>query len=93
MGQAHKGSRDFIDEKGFPSVNEAKVNQDYTLKDISTYNAYTVEEGVYGYSTLINADAIAMPTHGRRGLAHFFSGSISEDLVNHSKLPVVTFKM
>lgn len=38
-------------------------------------------------------DLIAMPTHGRKGLAHFFNGSIGEDVVNHSDLPVMTFKI
>lgn len=82
-----------MNEKILQFLLDAKVNQEFTLSDIATFNAYTVEDGVYGYSKSTNADAIAMPTHGRRGLAHFFSGSISEDLVNHSRLPVVTFKM
>lgn len=71
----------------------AKADQKYKITDIVTYNAYSVEEGIFEYSNLINADAIAMPTHGRKGLAHFFSGSIGEDLVNHSDLPVITFKI
>ena len=82
-----------MNEKILQFLLEAKLNQEFSVSDIATFNAYTVEDGVYGYSKSTNADAIAMPTHGRRGLAHFFSGSISEDLVNHSRLPVVTFKM
>ncbi len=38
-------------------------------------------------------DVLAIPTHGRRGLSHFFIGSIGEDVANHSKIPVVTFKI
>ena len=72
---------------------DAKVDNEYGVTDVAIYNAYTVEEGVFEYSNRINADAIAMPTHGRKGLAHFFTGSISEDLVNHSDLPVFTFKI
>ena len=41
----------------------------------------------------IGAELVAVSTHGRRGLAHFFEGSISEDIANHSTLPVMTFKM
>ena len=63
------------------------------LEDVVYYNDYTVEDGIFNYSNNNNIDAIALPTHGRRGLAHFFSGSISEDLVNHSKIPVITFKI
>lgn len=72
---------------------EAKADEEYKVTDVAVYDAYTVEEGVFEYSNFINADAIAMPTHGRKGLAHFFAGSISEDLVNHSDLPVITFKI
>ncbi len=41
----------------------------------------------------LHADLIGMSTHGRRGLSHFFNGSISEDLVNHALRPVITFKI
>ena len=54
---------------------------------------HNVEDGVLNYARRVNADAVAMITHGRTGLSHFFGGSISEDLVNHTKLPVVTFKL
>ncbi|MAY23167.1 MAG: universal stress protein UspA [Flavobacteriaceae bacterium] len=72
---------------------EAKADEEYHIKDVDTYNAYNIEEGIFTYANEVKADAIFMPTHGRRGLAHFFSGSISEDLVNHSDLPVMTIKM
>lgn len=63
------------------------------LDQVDYYNDYTVEDGIFNYSNNVGADIIALPTHGRRGLAHFFAGSISEDLVNHSNIPVVTFKL
>ncbi|NNK81741.1 MAG: universal stress protein [Flavobacteriaceae bacterium] len=57
------------------------------------YNEESVEKGILNYSESINADLIGIGTHGRQGIAHFFNGSISEDLVNHAKRPVVTFKI
>lgn len=63
------------------------------LDNVVYYNDYTVEDGVHNYSTKIDADLIAIPTHGRRGLAHFFNGSIGEDIANHVNRPVMTFKM
>jgi nucleotide-binding universal stress UspA family protein len=57
------------------------------------YNETNVEKGILNFADSINADLIGMSTHGRKGLSHFFNGSISEDLVNHAKLPVVTFKI
>lgn len=62
----------------------------YTL---NIYNDRTIEKGILNFASAIDADIIAMSTHGRKGLSHFFNGSISEDLVNHAKRPVVTFKI
>lgn len=57
------------------------------------YNDVNVETGILNYGNKINADLIGISTHGRQGLAHFINGSISEDLVNHAKRPIVTFKI
>lgn len=57
------------------------------------YNDTNVEKGILSFAKSINADLIGMSTHGRKGLSHFFNGSISEDLVNHAQRPVITFKI
>lgn len=62
-------------------------------QDITIYSDYTVEKGIFNYAKKCNVDLICLATHGRRGLAHFFSGSIGEDVVNHSKIPVLTVKI
>lgn len=72
---------------------KAGLDTEFNNDDVVYYSAYSIEEGIFTYSNKVEADLIAIPTHGRKGLAHFFSGSISEDLVNHSDLPVITFKM
>lgn len=61
---------------------------DYTL---NVYNDLTEEEGIAYFADSIGADLIAMATHGRTGFAHVLAGSIAEDVVNHSKRPVLTF--
>ncbi|MCF6224172.1 MAG: universal stress protein [Flavobacteriaceae bacterium] len=60
---------------------------------VNIYNDKTVEDGIHHFSKKIKADLIAMETHGRSGLAHFFSGSITEDVVNHAKLPVLSTRI
>ena len=69
--------------------------KDYTFDNytINIYNDETVEKGILNFSKMIDADLIGISTHGRQGIAHFFNGSISEDLVNHAKRPVITFKI
>jgi nucleotide-binding universal stress UspA family protein len=54
---------------------------------------YTIEDGVIQYANEINADAIAVITNARKGLNHLIKGSVSENLANHSKRPVMTFKL
>lgn len=63
------------------------------LIDVAYQADYSVEQGVVNYANKVGADLIAIPTHGRTGVTHFFSGSIGEDIVNHSSLPVITFKI
>ena len=60
---------------------------------LNIYSDVSVEKGILNFGNSIDADIISMSTHGRKGLSHFFNGSISEDLVNHAKRPVVTFKI
>lgn len=63
------------------------------LNEINYISDYTVEEGVFTFANIVGADLIAIPTHGRKGISHFFAGSIGEDIANHSTLPVITFKI
>lgn len=41
----------------------------------------------------LGADLIAMATHGRTGLAHFFLGSVTEKVVRGAHCPVLTIKV
>ncbi|MFL0353657.1 universal stress protein [Xanthomarina sp. GH4-25] len=63
------------------------------MNEVNYVNDYSIEEGILNFSNIIGADVIAVATHGRKGVAHFFEGSISEDIANHSTLPVMTFKI
>ncbi|WP_298758667.1 universal stress protein [uncultured Psychroserpens sp.] len=89
--------------EGFSSSSEMEVKVADFLKkadgnldklnDVHYTSDYTVEKGILNASNLLGADLIAVPTHGRKGLAHFFTGSVSEDVANHASLPVITFKI
>lgn len=63
------------------------------LINVNFVCAKTVEDGILSFSNAVGADLITIITHGRKGLAHVFSGSISEDISNHSALPIMTFKI
>lgn len=74
-------------------INDFISGQTFDNYTINIYNDVTVEQGILNFSRDIDADLIGISTHGRQGIAHFFNGSISEDLVNHAKRPVITFKI
>jgi len=89
-GQNYRSSKEMESRVKDFLFNAGAMDQ---LEDVVYYNDYTVEDGIFNYSNNNDIGLISLPTHGRRGLAHFFSGSISEDLVNHSTIPVITFKI
>ena len=75
------------------AMNEFVKDTSYKKRTINIYNDVTVEKGILNFSKTVDADLIGISTYGRQGIAHFFSGSISEDLVNHATRPVITFKI
>jgi nucleotide-binding universal stress UspA family protein len=87
-----------------PNSFKTTLNAEKTMKDfienydiknysLHIFNDTNIENGITNFSKTIDADLIGLCTHGRTGLAHFFNGSISEDLVNHTTKPVITFKI
>lgn len=66
---------------------------DFQNYEFHVYNDDSVEQGILNFANKVNADLIGIATHGRKGISHFFNGSISEDLVNHAERPIITFKL
>jgi len=60
---------------------------------INIYNEKVQEDGIIFFAQDINAGLIALATHGYTGLVHLINGSIAEDVVNHAKRPVWTFRL
>ena len=81
-----------IEQRIAEFLQKADGNLD-NLDKVAYQADYSVEQGVLNYADKLGADLIAIPTHGRKGVTHFFSGSIGEDIANHSALPVITFKI
>ncbi len=77
------------EEKMNKMISNLPINN-YTL---NIYNDVTVEKGILNFAGSINAGMIGISTHGRKGISHFINGSLGEDVVNHAKRPVLTFKI
>lgn len=69
--------------------------QRHELRKFTTtiYNDLSVEEGILSFAKGIDADMIAMATHGRTGFFHVVNGSLTEDIVNHTTFPVLSVKL
>lgn len=60
---------------------------------VNVYNDNSVEEGILNFASEVNADIIALATHGRSGLSHIFNGSITKNLSKSAIKPMLTFKV
>ncbi|HWA35227.1 MAG TPA: universal stress protein [Cyclobacteriaceae bacterium] len=72
-------------------MNEFAKKLGFKNFTLNIYNDLTIEEGVIRFADNINADLIAMATHGRSGFAHVIAGSVAEEVADHTKRPVLTF--
>lgn len=81
-------TRDIITTKRLNDFARRYMFTNYTT---SVFNDNYEESGVINFTHTIGADMIAMGTHGRKGLTHLLSGSVTEDIVNHVDCPIWTF--
>lgn len=74
-------------------IDEFIKQNDLKNYTVNVYNDKVEEDGIIYFAEDIEADLIALATHGRTGLLHLLSGSIAEEVVNHAKRPVWTFRL
>ena len=79
--EAKQKMKDFISDFNIP---KHKIN---------LYSDVSVEKGILNFSKDINADLIALSTHGRTGLAHLFTGSVTKNLSKNALKPMLTIKV
>jgi nucleotide-binding universal stress UspA family protein len=89
-----------ITSKNFePTSVSRKLMEDFAkefkLKEsqLNIYNATSIEKGIIDFSNEINANLIAIETHGRTGISYLINGSLAEDIANHIDRPVLSIKI
>ena len=82
-----------IEDKAQKDLEEFVKGEDLINYTLNIYNDVSIEKGILNFALSINAELVGISTHGRKGLDHFFNGSISENLVNHANIPIITFKI
>lgn len=87
-----------------PTQFESTQNSTEKIKDfigaykmpkhtINIYNDTSIQGGILNFSRDINSDLIALSTHGRSGLSHLFSASVTKKLSKKALKPMLTIKI
>jgi nucleotide-binding universal stress UspA family protein len=82
-----RNDRDSLDDL------EKLAFENLTNYEVHVRADYSVEEGIARFAREIDADMIAMGTHGWKGLMHLIVGSITEDIVSRIPMPVWTYSL
>ena len=77
-----------IAKKILDRVGETAKSQGIDVRLIHVPDKYPAE-GIIATATEIGADLIVMASHGRRGLDRILLGSQANEVVTHSKVPVL----
>ena len=64
--------------------------KDFTLHSIEADYA---DQGAVKFAEEEEAGMIVLGTHGKKGIDHIIGGSIAEDVVNESKIPILVYKI
>lgn len=87
-------NREFLNESDSKEkVKEYIRNVDLKGKDVEVYFASTQEEGMAYYIEDNKPDLLALCTHGRKGIAHFFLGSVAENMSAYATIPVLSYNI
>lgn len=88
---AHLQGEDSVEERKNSLVADTGLQN--TEIFISQQNVFDEENAILEFAREVKADLIVMATHQRKGLAHLFLGSITEDTINHSDIPVLAIPL
>ncbi|WP_428741338.1 universal stress protein [Tenacibaculum sp.] len=84
----------------FKETDEIQANMENFLKkypkdtySINIFNALDEERGIKKFTKSIKADMIALTTHGKKGFMRMISPSITESLVNHASVPILSVNL
>lgn len=79
-----------FEDNATATVSEAASDIDAAVDTVTSVRTGFPDEEIREYATQIDADLVAMGTHGRTGLRRFVLGSITEKVLRLSDRPVLT---
>ncbi|WP_163381460.1 universal stress protein [Cyclobacterium sp. SYSU L10401] len=85
---------DFLEDEQIREIGADFLDKyAYYPHEIHIYSAYNVERGIIQYARSVDADAVALITHGKTDLQQLFSPSVTENLVTYLDKPVISLNV
>ncbi|MEX2512170.1 MAG: universal stress protein [Cyclobacteriaceae bacterium] len=84
----------FMEDEHIHELGQAFLkNHAFYPHEINIYSAYNVERGIIQFCNRIQADAVAIITHGKTDLQQLFSPSVTENLITYLNKPVLSLNV
>ncbi len=80
------------DKQNYAELKSYAKDNKFDEAELHVYNYENEEDGIISFSEEFNMNMIIMATEGRSGFSRLLEGSIAEDVVNYSKIPVLTYR-
>jgi nucleotide-binding universal stress UspA family protein len=81
------------DDEALEDLQEFADHHHFHNYKLNVRNDHSEQEGILRFARETKAGLIFMPTHSRKGLVHWLTGSITENVVNHVQCPVWTYSI
>lgn len=72
-------------------IKEVLNKYHLNLNDLRVFNDYSIEDGIIHCGKEQKADVLVLVTHGYSGIKKWLSDDVTETVVNHSAIPVLSF--
>ena len=80
------------DKDNYAILKSFAEKNNFSDYELHVYNHEHEEDGIICFTESFGMNMIVMATEGKTGFSRLLEGSIVEDVVNYSKIPVLTFK-
>lgn len=81
-----------IDKDNYAIIKSFAEENKFTHYELHVYNHTEEEDGIICFAEDFKMDMIVLATEGKSGFSRLLEGSIAEDVVNFSRIPVLTFR-
>jgi nucleotide-binding universal stress UspA family protein len=72
-------------------IKEVLLSYRLDQNDLKIFNDYSIEDGIIHCGEEQKADVLVLVTHGYSGIKKWLSDDVTETVVNHSAIPVLSF--